>query len=174
LRDKPYPSELCCILLSYAASFCDSLHPTELRLTLNELSGTLKIKCPPPPPPPPIAASLILLTKYTEKNPWNFQKQNASLQAQTRSVRGVYLSNGPPRLWYVIFPGRRPTQRRGILCIKALVVLWKDIALGSLSLSLKRSILFLEIKQGFLCTFCRKDQQSCVGWVRGGGEVVDI
>ncbi len=72
-----------CALLSYAAPFWPTLHPTDLRLTLNELRG------------PPIAALLILPTKYTEKTPRNFKKQNASLQARTRAARGVYLSTWP-------------------------------------------------------------------------------
>ena len=56
------------------------LHPSELRCTLLSYAS---------PYGPPIAASLILPTKYTEKIPRNFQKQNASLQAQTR-LPGAY------------------------------------------------------------------------------------
>jgi hypothetical protein len=41
--DKLLPSELRYSLLSYAAPFWAMLHPTELRRTLNELHGTLKI-----------------------------------------------------------------------------------------------------------------------------------
>jgi hypothetical protein len=41
-----HPSELCYILLSYAAPFRATLHTTELRLTLNEIRGTLKINGP--------------------------------------------------------------------------------------------------------------------------------
>ncbi len=40
--DKRYPSELRYSLLSYATYFWATLHPTELRRTLNELCGTLK------------------------------------------------------------------------------------------------------------------------------------
>ncbi len=43
---KLRPSELCCTLLRYAAPFRATLHPTELRHTLNELRGTLKINGP--------------------------------------------------------------------------------------------------------------------------------
>jgi hypothetical protein len=56
------------------------LHPSELRCTLLSYAS---------PYGPPIAALLILPTKYTEKIPRNFQKQNASLQAQTR-LPGAY------------------------------------------------------------------------------------
>jgi hypothetical protein len=59
------------------------VHSTGLRVTLNELRG------------PPIAALLIPPTKYTEKTPRNFQKQNASLYARTRDALGVYLSTWP-------------------------------------------------------------------------------
>jgi hypothetical protein len=59
------------------------LHPSELRCTLLSCAS---------PYGPPIAASLILPTKYTEKTPRNFQKQNGSLQARTRAARGVHLS----------------------------------------------------------------------------------
>ncbi len=40
--DKLRPSELRYSLLSYAAPFWATLHPTELRRALNELRGTLK------------------------------------------------------------------------------------------------------------------------------------
>ncbi len=39
--DKLRPSELRYSLLSYATFFCATLHPTDLRRTLNELRGTL-------------------------------------------------------------------------------------------------------------------------------------
>jgi hypothetical protein len=56
------------------------LHSSELRCPLLSYAS---------PYGPSIAASLILPTKYTEKIPRNFQKQNASLQAQTR-LPGAY------------------------------------------------------------------------------------
>ncbi len=51
LRPKSYASpseqlELSCNLLSFAVPFWATLDPTELRLTLNELCGTLKKYCP--------------------------------------------------------------------------------------------------------------------------------
>ncbi len=46
-------------------------------------------------PPQSIAASLLLIHPPPKKNNLQyFQKQNASLQAQTRAARGVYLSTG--------------------------------------------------------------------------------
>ena len=54
--------------------------------------------------------------------------------------------------------------------MKASLVQWKIYASGSPSSGLKRTILFLEISQGFLCIFRRKDQRSCVG--RGGGHYI--
>ncbi len=59
-------------------------------------------------PLPSLIASLLLL--HLRKINY-FQKQNASLHARTRSAKGVYLSTGPPRLWYIIFPAPRPTHR---------------------------------------------------------------
>jgi hypothetical protein len=52
IRRKEFKYFICCTLLSYAASFCSMLHPTEFCLALNELRSTLKVKCPPPPTPP--------------------------------------------------------------------------------------------------------------------------
>ncbi len=40
-----------CNLLSYTAPYWATLHPNELHLTLNELSGTLKNKMSPVPRP---------------------------------------------------------------------------------------------------------------------------